>query len=98
MSNFNKLVLASSIFLFYAGMEMSGIHVMDVKEPASKNYPKAIFIGAIIIVVIFILGTFALGVIIPAKEINLTQSYWSVLTIIWLIFIFIGLRQSSPSP
>ena len=74
LSNFNNLVLASSIFLFYAGMEMSGIHVMDVKKPASKNYPKAIFIGAIIIVVIFILGTFALGLIIPAKEINLTQS------------------------
>lgn len=74
LSNFNNLVLASSIFLFYAGMEMSGIHVMDVKQPASKNYPKAIFIGAIIIVVIFILGTFALGLIIPAKEINLTQS------------------------
>ena len=74
LSNFNNLVLASSIFLFYAGMEMSGIHVMDVKEPASKNYPKAIFIGAIIIVLIFILGTFALGLIIPAKEINLTQS------------------------
>lgn len=74
LSNFNNLVLASSIFLFYAGMEMSCIHVMDVKEPASKNYPKAIFIGAIIIVVIFILGTFALGLIIPAKEINLTQS------------------------
>ncbi len=74
LSNFNNLVLASSIFLFYAGMEMSGIHVMDVKAPASKNYPKAIFIGAIIIVVIFILGTFALGLIIPAKEINLTQS------------------------
>ena len=74
LSNFNNLVLASSIFLFYAGMEMSVIHVMDVKEPASKNYPKAIFIGAIIIVVIFILGTFALGLIIPAKEINLTQS------------------------
>lgn len=74
LSNFNNLVLASSIFLFYAGMEMSGIHVMDVKEPASKNYPKAIFIGAIIIVIIFILGTFSLGLIIPAKDINLTQS------------------------
>ncbi len=32
LSNFNNLVLASSIFLFYAGMEMSGIHVMDVKR------------------------------------------------------------------
>lgn len=74
LSNFNNLVLASSIFLFYAGMEMMGIHVMDVQPPASKNYPKAIFIGAIAIVVIFVLGTFALGVVIPAKDISLTQS------------------------
>ena len=74
LSNFNNLVLASSIFLFYAGMEMMGIHVMDVQPPASKNYPKAIFMGAIAIVVIFILGTFSLGLIIPAKDISLTQS------------------------
>ena len=41
LTNFDNLVLASSIFLFYAGMEMMGIHVMDVKNP-SRNYPKAI--------------------------------------------------------
>lgn len=73
LTNFNNLVLASGIFLFYAGMEMSGIHVTDMENPA-KNYPKAIFIGAFITVLIFVLGTFALGVIIPQKEINLTQS------------------------
>lgn len=74
LSNLDNLVLASGIFLFYAGMEMMGIHVMDVQPPASRNYPKAIFMGAIMIVVIFVLGTFALGLIIPAKDINLTQS------------------------
>ncbi|MFI3294706.1 MAG: amino acid permease [Rikenellaceae bacterium] len=73
LSNFNNLVLASSIFLFYAGMEMMGVHVMEVKNPG-KNYPKAIFTGAIITVVIFVLGTFALGFVIPADKINLTQS------------------------
>lgn len=72
-SNFNNLVLAASIFLFYAGMEMGGIHVKDVENP-SKNYPKAVFIGAFITVVIFVLGTFSLGIIIPEKDINLTQS------------------------
>ena len=72
-TKFDNLVLASSIFLFYAGMEMGGIHVKDVENP-SKNYPKAVFIGALITVLIFVLGTFALGVIIPAKDINLTQS------------------------
>ena len=73
LSKFNNLVLASSIFLFYAGMEMMGIHVMDVKNP-SRNYPKAIIIGSLVTVCIFVLGTFSLGFIIPAKDISLTQS------------------------
>ena len=72
-SNFNNLVLASSIFLFYAGMEMGGIHVKDVDNP-SVNYPNAVFIGSFITVLIFVLGTFSLGIIIPKSEINLTQS------------------------
>lgn len=73
LTKFDNLVLASSIFLFYAGMEMGGIHVKDMVNPA-KNYPKAVFIGSAITVIIFVLGTYALGLIIPAKDINLTQS------------------------
>lgn len=73
LTNFDNLVLASSIFLFYAGMEMGGIHVKDVDNP-SRNYPKAVFIGSFVTVLIFILGTYSLGIIIPKSEINLTQS------------------------
>lgn len=73
LSKFDNLVLASSIFLFYAGMEMMGVHVMEVENP-SKGYPRAIIIGSIITVCIFVLGTFSLGFIIPAKDISLTQS------------------------
>ena len=73
LSKLDNLVLASGIFLFYAGMEMMGIHVMEVDNP-KRNYPKAIIIGSLITVCIFVLGTFSLGFIIPAKEINLTQS------------------------
>ena len=73
LTKLDNIVLASSIFLFYAGMEMMGVHVMDVNNP-SRNYPKAIIIGSLATVVIFILGTFALGFVIPAKDINLTQS------------------------
>ena len=73
LTKFDNLVLASGIFLFYAGMEMMGIHVMDVNNP-SKNYPKAIIIGSLVTVCIFVLGTFSLGFIIPAKDISLTQS------------------------
>ena len=73
LTNFNNLVLASSIFLFYAGMEMGGIHVKEVDNP-SKNYPKAVLIGSLVTVLIFVLGTFSLGIIIPKEDINLTQS------------------------
>ena len=73
LTKLDNLVLASSIFLFYAGMEMMGVHVMDVNNP-SRNFPKAIIIGSLATVTIFVLGTFALGFIIPTKDINLTQS------------------------
>lgn len=72
-SNFDNVVLAASIFLFYAGMEMSGVHVRQINNPA-VNYPKAVFGGALVTVLIFVLGTYALGIIIPAKDINLVQS------------------------
>lgn len=73
LSNFDNVVLAASIFLFYAGMEMSGVHVREIANPA-VNYPKAVFGGALVTVLIFVLGTYSLGVIIPAKDINLVQS------------------------
>ena len=65
LTKFSNLVLASGIFLFYAGMEMMGVHVMEVDNPR-KNYPKAILLGALITVLIFIFGTFSLGFIVPA--------------------------------
>ena len=52
---------------------MGGVHVKEMYNP-SRSYPKAILFGAIITVVVFVLGTFALGIIIPQKDINLTQS------------------------
>ncbi len=90
LSNFSNLVLASSIFLFYAGMEMMGIHVMEVDNP-KRNYPRAIIIGSLVTVAIFILGTFALAVVVPAKDMSLTQTlllgfdnYLSFLHMSWL--------------
>lgn len=72
-TNFGNVVLAASIFLFYAGMEMNAIHVKDVDNP-SRNYPIAVGIAALGTVTIFVLGTLAIAFIIPAADINLTQS------------------------
>ncbi|MFO1090036.1 MAG: amino acid permease [Hyphomicrobiales bacterium] len=72
-TNFNNLVLAAGIFLFYAGMEMNAIHVKEIDNP-SRNYPLAILLSSIATVAIFILGTLAIAFIIPASQINLVQS------------------------
>jgi putative glutamate/gamma-aminobutyrate antiporter len=72
-TNFNNLVLAAGIFLYYAGMEMNAIHVKEIDNP-SRNYPLAILISSIITVAIFVLGTLAISFIIPSSQINLVQS------------------------
>jgi len=73
LTNFNNLNLAVSIFLFYAGMEMSAVHIKDIDNP-QRNYPRAIFVASAITVALFVLGTLALGFVIPQDQINLTQS------------------------
>ena len=40
LSKFDNLVLASSIFLFYAGMEMMGIHVMDLPQGHHHRFAR----------------------------------------------------------
>jgi putative glutamate/gamma-aminobutyrate antiporter len=89
-SNWHSMVLAASIFLFYAGMEMQAVHVKNLKNP-SHDYPLAILIATIMTVVIFILGTLAVGVIIPHKSINFAQSllvayrdFWATFGVPWL--------------
>ncbi|HEY2617228.1 MAG TPA: putative glutamine/gamma-aminobutyrate antiporter GadC [Acetobacteraceae bacterium] len=72
-TNFNNVVLAVGIFLFYAGMEMNAIHVKEVENP-SRNYPIAILLAALMTVGIFVLGTLAIAFVIPQASINLTQS------------------------
>jgi len=72
-TNFNNLVLAAGIFLFYAGMEMNAIHVKDLNNP-TRNYPTAILISSVLTVAIFVLGTLAIAFVIPKSQINLVQS------------------------
>lgn len=66
----SKLALLAGVILGFAGMEMSAIHAREVKNP-QKNYPKAIFISAVIIIGLSILGTLAIAIVIPEKKISL---------------------------
>ena len=72
-SSFNTIVLAASIFLFYGGMEMQGVHIQNMKNPA-KDFPKAMFLATIVILILFILATMAIAIVVPQKDINILQT------------------------
>lgn len=72
-SDMGTIVLAASIFLFYAGMEIQAVHINDMKNPA-RQFPKAVFASIIVIVAVYALGTLAIGIIIPSDDIDLLQS------------------------
>jgi putative glutamate/gamma-aminobutyrate antiporter len=88
--DFHSMVLAASIILYFAGMEMQAVHVQDLKNP-TRNYPLSILIATILVVLIFVLGTLAVGVVIPAKAIDLNHSLlvayrdlWVAMGVPWL--------------
>lgn len=66
----SSVVLATSVFLAYAGIEMSGIHALEVKHPR-RDYPRAILLSALIIVSVYVLGTLAVAIVVPSDEISL---------------------------
>lgn len=67
-----SIVLIVSNFLAYAGMEMNAVHVNELDRPG-RNFPRAILLAAIVILIIFIFPTLALSVGVAPSDINLTQ-------------------------
>lgn len=72
-SNVSTIVLAASIFLFYAGMEIQAVHINDMKNPA-RDFPRAVFLSILVIVAVYALGTLVIGLVIPTGDIDLLQS------------------------
>lgn len=71
MSSPEQLVFFTGVMLSLCGMEMSAIHAKDVQNP-QRNYPKAIFISALIILGMSILGVLSISFVVPQHEISLT--------------------------
>ena len=69
-SNINTLTIAASAFLTYAGIEAVGAHAENVRDPG-RDYPRALFISVIMILVIFIPVTLAIAIVVPQNDLSL---------------------------
>jgi len=65
-----SLVFLTGMFLAFAGLEVSAVYAADVRDP-QKNYPKAIWLAALITFFIFMLGSLSIAMVIPKEEISL---------------------------
>lgn len=69
-SSINNLVFFVGVILGYAGIEMSGFHAKETRNPR-RDYPKALFMAAVLIVGISILATLAIAFAIPHAKLSL---------------------------
>ena len=66
-----SIVLVVNSFFTYAGVEVNAVHVDDLRD-APREFPRAILVAVILILLIFILPTLAIAVAVPAADISFT--------------------------
>lgn len=80
LSNISNLSYFVGVIFLYAGMEVSSVHAGEVDNP-QRNYPIAILIAALLILVLNIFGAFAIEITEPRNEINLAAGIMQTFTI-----------------
>lgn len=70
LTHFGNLTFAVSVLLAFAGMEMTAAHAREVQEPA-RTYPLGIFVAAVAILVVFILGALSIAVALAPDQYRL---------------------------
>ena len=99
-----SIVLIVNGFFTYAGVEVNAVHVDDLQNPA-REFPRAILVAVILILLAFIPPTLAISIAVPSQHISLTagvmQAFRSLLDHFSLSFlepvIAIGLVLASIS-
>jgi amino acid transporter len=85
-----SIVLVVNGFFTYAGVEVNAVHVDDLRD-AAREFPRAILLAVILILLIFIPPTLAISVAVPSQHISLTagvmQAFRSLLDHFSLSFL-----------
>lgn len=72
-NNIGDFVFFAGILLGFSGMEMPAAHANEVENP-KKTFPRAIFLSVLAIILLSILGTFAVGLVIPQESMSLLSA------------------------
>jgi putative glutamate/gamma-aminobutyrate antiporter len=92
LTSVNQLVLLSGVLLGLAGIEMSAVHAREVQDPR-RNYPRAIFLSAGLILLFSALGALAIATIVPAHQIELASGSMDAFS---LLFTTLNMKWAIP--
>ena len=71
-SHIDSWTSLTAIMTAFAGMELSAVHIKDIRDP-QKTFPRALYISVWLILVTMILGSLAIAVVLPQNEISLVN-------------------------
>ena len=80
ITGLSSLAYLGGIVLLFAGVEVHAVHANEMKNPA-RDFPFAILISVVLIVVLFLLGSLALAAIVPKDQIALDQGPMQAFTV-----------------
>ena len=79
MGSLNNVVFFAGVLLGFAGIEMAGFHAKETRNPG-RDYPRAIFLAAALIVGISILATLAIAFVVPQAKLSLVSGLLQAFT------------------
>jgi amino acid transporter len=79
-SNQNLWVSLTGIILSFSGIEIATVYVRDIENP-KKKFPKALLIATLVISTTLLLGSLAIAISVPNKEINLISGIMQALEV-----------------
>lgn len=81
----DTMVFFSGILLGLAGVEVAAFHIRDAKHP-QRDYPRALVIASLLILLISVLGTLAIAIVVPQQEISLLSGLIQAFTVFFKAF------------
>jgi amino acid transporter len=90
LSSIDNMVLLTAMLYSLVGIELSAAHAGEVKNP-QRDYPKAIFWSALIILATLILGSLAVALVVPQSELNIIAGLLQAFEIFFKAFHLRGL-------
>ncbi len=92
LTNTTNWIALIAIMASFLGMELSGVHVNEIRDP-QRNFPKAVLMASTFILLSMVLGSLAIAFVLPGQDINLVSGVMQVFTNFFDVF---GLRPLTP--